>query len=972
MADIFVSHSSSDKRAIVEPLVRILKARNTIWNYSEQVGYGDSIPLAISEGLSRCDTFLLVLSTNYNQSEWCQRELGAIIANCMGTRKRMLLVQVDDFPIPAIMADMFSMRCSTAAPAISQLAEQIDKAILRFAGQPVQKLYRNVEMAADSLVDTVMGAAEQGDFGGNLLPRSRPPALERAWDVKTSPHSEGVILVKPGGTFYRPCLTEIFRRVCGVCEIEQVRVFSGHVVEVRRLFEKQYMNPCKIANGDIPLTAADISQIRSIYDKPEFQDEYGVPYSDDLIIPALKLVTRYRMDPDRISQLWEEGRAPERFRIRNWNGLNKIGYQRSVFPIACEYFTDPPVHIVINGYIPGFRRLFTHPDSLSVAIHVSSALPWRDVRENLVGGNSNPAECKPASIRRDAYEGRISLDPQDSLVNGQRNVCHCSATLFDGMLELVNWFEYPPHRTILGQVFEQRGIALDNVMAVSETILAPISWTTRDDPVDDILYEVRRRVVLDDLRGAGKRQQEAVSRWANEAKVGQNQVTASRGAMDMIRDGLRLEIAGEDYYLKTIADKLHPDQRERFYIVAKKIKEMFDQRASRPVEVLAEAYRIAASDLMFLESPALKKASNPGFFRDRVVLELPEQALGCASRTRSNLVEELNPHTPDAHHPGTTIAETREWAEFLRELPQVTADPSPVKCLILAGGRSTRMSSTIPKPVLPFGNSFLIDSVAANLQRATDKAATVYAAVGHRASLIRDALGDRVRCLEYGQTLGLGFRVATCLEYSSRAGSDQDLIVLTYTDMPLVSSLAVKQLIRQVAKNNRAFGLLSSCADTLSGHISRQGDTIERIIQQRLHPNQCDPAMERDVGVYVFHNTPEFRQALGTTRNNNVRKEFIFADVVEVLANDAWQIISTKVEPDLAQGVNTAADLLYLASRAYQHGATMSQIRYALEHNYGLQIPGEMDLSMFVDRVKAHYGPFYFFPWWERTWSGEG
>jgi bifunctional N-acetylglucosamine-1-phosphate-uridyltransferase/glucosamine-1-phosphate-acetyltransferase GlmU-like protein len=280
------------------------------------------------------------------------------------------------------------------------------------------------------------------------------------------------------------------------------------------------------------------------------------------------------------------------------------------------------------------------------------------------------------------------------------------------------------------------------------------------------------------------------------------------------------------------------------------------------------------------------------------------------------------------------------------------------------------MSSTIPKAVLPFGERLLFDAALENLTMATDgQMGLFYAAVGFRSELVQVALGTRVRYLEYSQTLGLAFRVATCLETLARQGHDDRLVVLTYTDMPLVSPNRIRDLIARV-NEPRKFGILVSHNYRLSGHIARNGrGSIVRVIQKRLHPEQCLPNMERDVGVYVFYNTAELREALGAIRNDNLRREFIFADLVEILVQEEWEIKSHKEEFMPCLSVNTAADLLNLVSKAYDNDVPMASVRNVIWQHYGLAIPDSMDLVTLRAKIEHHTGPFYFFDWWDQIWS---
>ena len=66
-----------------------------------------------------------------------------------------------------------------------------------------------------------------------------------------------------------------------------------------------------------------------------------------------------------LSAAWERGRQQELFHNGRCDGLNKIGYQKSVFPIQFrrpDGSTD--TRIVVNGFIPSYRQLFTRANHL--------------------------------------------------------------------------------------------------------------------------------------------------------------------------------------------------------------------------------------------------------------------------------------------------------------------------------------------------------------------------------------------------------------------------------------------------------------------------------------------------------------------------------------------------------------------------------------------------------------------------------
>jgi bifunctional UDP-N-acetylglucosamine pyrophosphorylase/glucosamine-1-phosphate N-acetyltransferase len=251
----------------------------------------------------------------------------------------------------------------------------------------------------------------------------------------------------------------------------------------------------------------------------------------------------------------------------------------------------------------------------------------------------------------------------------------------------------------------------------------------------------------------------------------------------------------------------------------------------------------------------------------------------------------------------------------------------------------------------------------------------LFAAVGHRADVVKAGLaGMGIKPLEYPKTLGLGFRAATCLEMLRKW---EGPTVISYCDMPLISSQMVRELTRLVEgpKDKKVFGLLVTGSQSgLSGYVERDKTTgdIVRIIQSRMVLADEREYRERDVGVYVCFNTPELRECVGEITNNNPRREFVFADVVEVLASRGWKIIALTEDPQRAKGINTASDLLEvsatLSTNAPHSEPSQAQIITFLQRSYELACP-DYDAGTLRSTFKSHLGPLFFYHWWEALWS---
>jgi RES domain-containing protein len=78
--DIFISHASEDKKAIVNPIVEQMKIYGLkYWYDIEQIKWGDSITRKINHGLKNSRFILAVLTINYLNKPWAMQELESVL-----------------------------------------------------------------------------------------------------------------------------------------------------------------------------------------------------------------------------------------------------------------------------------------------------------------------------------------------------------------------------------------------------------------------------------------------------------------------------------------------------------------------------------------------------------------------------------------------------------------------------------------------------------------------------------------------------------------------------------------------------------------------------------------------------------------------------------------------------------------------------------------------------------------------------
>ena len=79
--DVFISHASEDKDDFVRPLADALRARGfSVWFDELTLRLGDSLRRSIDHGLARSRFGVVVVSPNFLNKEWPQKELDGLVA----------------------------------------------------------------------------------------------------------------------------------------------------------------------------------------------------------------------------------------------------------------------------------------------------------------------------------------------------------------------------------------------------------------------------------------------------------------------------------------------------------------------------------------------------------------------------------------------------------------------------------------------------------------------------------------------------------------------------------------------------------------------------------------------------------------------------------------------------------------------------------------------------------------------------
>jgi TIR domain len=126
---LFLSHRSTDKQTI-SVIANAIKDRGVnVWFDAEQLIPSQSLTAEISQALGKMTAFVLFWSSNCVGAPWVERELNSAVALLVEGAVPLIIVRLDDTPVPTIVADIF--RIEALGEAAEHTGARIVNAITR-------------------------------------------------------------------------------------------------------------------------------------------------------------------------------------------------------------------------------------------------------------------------------------------------------------------------------------------------------------------------------------------------------------------------------------------------------------------------------------------------------------------------------------------------------------------------------------------------------------------------------------------------------------------------------------------------------------------------------------------------------------------------------------------------------------------------------------------------------------------------
>ncbi len=224
----------------------------------------------------------------------------------------------------------------------------------------------------------------------------------------------------------------------------------------------------------------------------------------------------------------------------------------------------------------------------------------------------------------------------------------------------------------------------------------------------------------------------------------------------------------------------------------------------------------------------------------------------------------------------------------------------PLRIVILAAGRGTRMRSSLPKVLQPLAGRPLLDHVVGVADAMEPEAVHVVYGFGGDKVLKEMAHRD-LQWHEQKEQLGTGHAV----DQAMSSIDDDDIILVLYGDVPLIRQETLQQLVGLAGES--ALALLTVRLDNPYGYgrIVRDAKShVQRIVEEKDATPDERQVNEVNTGVMACR-ASYLRKWINALDNDNSQGEYYLTDVVALANNDDVKVhafVTANVEE--AFGIN--------------------------------------------------------------------
>jgi len=253
--------------------------------------------------------------------------------------------------------------------------------------------------------------------------------------------------------------------------------------------------------------------------------------------------------------------------------------------------------------------------------------------------------------------------------------------------------------------------------------------------------------------------------------------------------------------------------------------------------------------------------------------------------------------------------------------PQDTNSFNPAAVIVLAAGAGTRMKSRLPKILHPIGGISMVGhALAAARGLNPERLAVVVRFERDQVAAHIAELDGTALIVDQDEIPGTGRAVQAALAALDAEGEVEGTVVVTYGDVPLLTTGLLEELTATHQTDNNAVTVLTAVLDDATGYgrILRH-DADGTVLGIREHKDASDD--EREIGeinsgIYAF-DAKVLREALKKVTTDNTQGEMYLTDVLGLARHDGGRVAAVATT-DRWQ-VEGANDRVQLATLGAEH-----------------------------------------------------
>ena len=235
--------------------------------------------------------------------------------------------------------------------------------------------------------------------------------------------------------------------------------------------------------------------------------------------------------------------------------------------------------------------------------------------------------------------------------------------------------------------------------------------------------------------------------------------------------------------------------------------------------------------------------------------------------------------------------------------------------LILAGGKGTRMKSSLPKPLHNICGGPILSHILKTAQKL--KPAAIGVLTGHQSEFLKQTVKDNLN--NWGIKTPVEFLFQKELTGSGTAAKDSvpfikkyDRVLILAGDAPLVKADTLKNLIKNHEAKKASCTVFTVTVDNPYGYgriIKAEDGSFKKIVEQSEADAETAAVKEVNSGMYVFDTAPLIKM-LALLRPQGVKKEYYLTDTLGFLKQNSYGVEVFNAEDFTeAMGINSKKQL---------------------------------------------------------------